>query len=258
MLKQRIIPKFLLKGGRLVKYVRFFENERSAGNPVSTSKVYNDYGVDELIILNIAPDPESREATLETIRRMSREIFMPFTVGGGVASLEDVRAMLLAGADKVSVNTQALRDPGFVRRAAQIFGDQCITVSIDYREVSPGVFRVFSDGGRVEHPYDPLEWAQIVQDHNCGEILLTSIDRDGTFGGYDLEMLERVNDRLDIPVVMSGGAGSLDHCIAALRGGASGIAISSMFLFTDHSPIKLRSHLFSSGLNVRASITSRN
>ncbi len=258
MLKQRIIPKFLLKNGRLVKYARFFENERAAGNPVSTAKVYNDYGVDELVILNIAPDPQSKEATHAIIQKMSREIFMPFTVGGGVATLEDVREMLRSGADKVAVNTQALRDPGFIRQAAQAFGDQCVTVSIDYREVSPGVFRVFSDGGRVLHPYDPLEWAQIMQDHNCGEILLTSIDRDGTFTGYDLEMLERLNERLRIPIVLSGGAGSLDHCIAALRGGASGIAISSMFLFTDHSPIKLRSHLFSSGLDVRASVTSRN
>jgi len=258
VLKQRIIPKFLLKDGRLVKYARFFDNERSAGNPVSTAKVYNDYGVDELIILNIAPDPRSKEATHAIIQRMSREIFMPFTVGGGIATLDDVRETLRSGADKVAVNTQALRDPGFVRRAAQAFGDQCITVSIDYREISPGVFRVFSDGGRVCQPHDPLDWARAMQDHNCGEILLTSIDRDGTFDGYDLEMLERLNEQLDVPVVLSGGAGNLDHCIAALRGGASGIAISSMFLFTDHSPIKLRSHLFSSGLNVRASITSRN
>lgn len=258
MLKQRIIPKFLLKNGRLVKYERFFDNERAAGNPVSTAKVYNDYGADELVILNIAPDARSKEETRTIIERMSQEIFMPFTVGGGVSSLDDVRQMLLAGADKVAINTHALRDPGFIAAAARSFGDQCVTVSIDYRQVAPGVFRVFSDGGRTPHDYDPLEWARIAQDHHCGEILLTSIDRDGTFSGYDLDMLARFDAALDIPVIISGGAGSLDHCIAALRAGASGIAVSSMFLFTDHSPIKLRSHLFSSGLNVRASVTSRN
>lgn len=258
VLKQRIIPKFLLKDGRLVKYERFFERERAAGNPVSTAKVYNDYGADELIILDIVPTAQSKTATRAIIERMSQEIFMPFTVGGGVSSLDDVRQMLCAGADKVAINTCALRDPGFVRAAARSFGDQCITVSIDYREISPGVFRVFSDGGRTLHDHDPLEWARIMQDHHCGEILLTSIDRDGTFSGYDLDMLLRLNEALAIPVVISGGAGSLDHCVAALRAGASGVAVSSMFLFTDHSPIKLRSHLFSSGLNVRASVTSRN
>jgi cyclase len=258
MLKKRIIPKFLLRDGRLVKYVRFFDNLREAGNPVSTARVYNDYGADEFIILDIVPSESSRRGVLDSIARMSEQIFMPMTVGGGVRSLDHITDLLRAGADKVAVNTQALRDPTFVKQAAQAFGDQCITVSIDYKDVGRGVFRVFVDGGRERTPYDPVEWAQRMQDQNCGEILLTSIDRDGTFSGYDVDMVQRLNEVLDIPLVVSGGCGGLQHCIDAFAGGASAVAVSSLFLFTDHSPIKLRSHLVSNGINVRASSSSRN
>ena len=258
MLKKRIIPKFLLRDGRLVKYVRFFDEEREAGNPVSTARVYNDYGADELIILDIVPSAASRARVLEIIAKMSEQIFMPFTVGGGVTSLADITALLRAGADKVSINTQALRDPAFVREAAQAFGDQCITVSIDYKEVARGVFRVFGNGGREKTTHEPVEWAKRMQDQNCGEILITAIDRDGTFTGYDVEMIARLNEALDIPLIVSGGCGGLQHCIDAFGAGASAVAISSLFLFTDHSPIKLRSHLYSNGINVRASKSSRN
>ena len=258
MLKRRIIPKFLLRDGRLVKYVRFFEQEREAGNPVSTARVYNDYGADEFIILDIAPSEASRRQVRDIIAKMSEQIFMPFTVGGGVRTLDDITALLRAGADKVSVNTQAFRDPAFVKTAAQAFGDQCVTVSIDYKEVSRGVFRVFVDGGRERTPYEPVEWAQRMQDRMCGEILITSIDRDGTMSGYDIEMVTRLNEVLNVPLVVSGGCGGLDHCIAAFGAGASAVGISSLFLFTDHSPIKLRSHLVSNGINVRASSSSRN
>jgi len=258
MLKQRLIPKFLLRDGRLVKYVRFFENERMAGNPVTTAKVYNDYGVDELIVLDIVPSESSRALVIQIIERMSEEIFMPFTVGGGVREPEDVAALLRAGADKVAVNSEAVRRPEFVREAARIFGDQCITVSIDYRQVSPRHNNVFIDGGRERVPLDPVEWALRCQDLHCGEILLGSIDRDGVMQGYDLDMIHRVVGRLSVPLIVTGGCGSLQHAIDALEAGASAVAISSMFLFTDHSPIKLRSHLYSRGLNVRASASSRN
>lgn len=258
MLKKRLIPKFLLQDGRLVKYVRFFDNERMAGNPVTTAKVYNDYGVDELIVLDIAPSAESRSRVIEIIERMSEEIFMPFTVGGGVKSLDDVNALLRAGADKVSVNSEAVRRPEFIRLAAQRFGDQCITVSIDYRWMAPKVQKVIIDGGRTVTALDPVEWALRCQDLHCGEILLTSIDHDGSMRGYDLDMVHRLSTRLDVPLIISGGCGSLQHAIDALEAGASAVAISSMFLFTDHSPIKLRSHLYSRGQNVRASTTSRN
>jgi cyclase len=258
MLKKRLIPKFLLRDGRLVKYVRFFENERRAGNPVTTAKVYNDYGVDELIVLDIVPSAASRERVIDGIERMSEEIFMPFTVGGGVRTPDDVAALLRAGADKVSINSEAVRRPEFVREAARIFGDQCITVSIDYKQVALRHCNVFIDGGRERVLLDPLEWALRCQDMHCGEILLTSIDRDGTMDGYDLEMIHRVADRLGVQLIVSGGCGSLQHAIDALEAGASAVAVSSMFLFTDHSPIKLRSHLASRGLNVRAGAGSRN
>ena len=223
MLKKRIIPKFLLRNGRLVKYVQFFEQEREAGNPVSTARVYNDYGADEFIILDIAPSEDSRQGVLDSIAKMSEQIFMPFTVGGGVRTLEHINDLLRAGADKISVNTQAVRDPGFVKTAAQ-----------------------------------PVDWALRMQDMNCGEILITSIDRDGTLSGYDVDMIARLNEALDIPLVVSGGCGGLQHCIEAFNAGASAGGISSLFLFTDHSPIKLRSHLVSNGINVRASTSSRN
>src|SRR6266567_1030691 len=250
MLKKRLIPKFLLRDGRLVKYTRFFDNERIAGKPVTTAKVYNDYGVDELIVLDIIPSEQSRGRVVEIIERMSEEIFMPFTVGGGVKTLDDVNTLLRAGADKVSVNSEAVRRPEFVRDAARVFGDQCITVSIDYRKIGTHHASVFIDGGREHVALDPVEWAL------RGEDLLGSIDRDGTMSGYDLEVIHKAANALSVPLIVSGGCGSLQHAIDALEAGASAVAISSMFLFTDNSPIKLRSHLASRGLNVRASITS--
>ena len=258
MLKKRIIPKFLLKDGRLVKYRAFFKDERTAGNPISTAKVYNDYGADELIVLDILPTQESKDNVLGIIRRMSEEIFMPFTVGGGVASLNDINAMLRAGADKVAINTFAMEKPSFVREAAEVFGDQCITISIDYKQTQPGVLKVFVSGGREQTGYDPLDWAQRMQDLHCGEVIITSIDRDGMMSGYDNDMIARLNELLDVPLVVSGGCGGLNHCIEAFQCGASAVAISSLFLFTDHSPIKLRSHLISNGVNVRSSSSSRN
>lgn len=258
MLKKRLIPKFLLRDGRLVKYVRFFENARVAGNPVTTAKVYNDYGVDELIVLDIVPSEASRGRVIDIIERMSEEIFMPFTVGGGVKALEDVNMLLRAGADKVSVNSEAVRRPEFVRDAARVFGDQCITVSIDYKRISPNHASVFIDGGREHAALDPVEWALRCEDLHCGEVLLGSIDRDGTMSGYDLDVIHKAANALSVPLIVSGGCGSLQHAIDALEAGASAVAISSMFLFTDHSPIKLRSHLASRGLDVRTSATSRN
>jgi cyclase len=258
VLKQRIIPKFLLDGERLVKFVRFHESRRQAGNPVSTAKVYDAYGVDEMIFLDIAATAAGRVALINVIERVAREVFMPLSVGGGIRSLDDVNELLRAGADKVSVTTAPLMDATFVRAAAQRFGDQCITVGVDYREVEPGRFRVFSHGGTQAHDHDPLDWARRMQDSNAGEIVLTSIDRDGTRNGYDCDLLQRAVELLEVPVIASGGAGSLEDCQRALATGVSGIAVSSMFFFTDHSPIKTRSFLRSRGTNVRASRSSRN
>lgn len=251
MLKQRVIPKFLVRGGRLVKGVRFFENIREAGNPVSTAKVYDNYGVDEMIFVDIDATPEGRLVTGSIIERVSEEVFMPFTVGGGIRSLADIETLLKSGADKVSINSAAIEDTGFVSHAASRFGDQCIVVSIDYREEAGGR-RVYGRCGQVATDHAPLDWALRMQDAHAGEILLTSIDRDGAMTGYDLELIHSLSGRLDIPLIASSGAGSLGHCMQALEAGASAITVSSMFIFTDHSPIKVRTYLASNGVNVRS------
>jgi len=252
MLKKRIIPKFLVKDHRLVKAVRFRDDFREAGNPVTTAKVYDAYGVDELIFLDIQATPEQRCAVTHIIERVSEEVFMPFTVGGGVRSLDDVNRLLQAGADKVCINTAAIERPEFIEEAASRFGDQCITVAIDYREVERGIHRVYSHCGSQGTDLEPLGWALQMQECHCGEILMCSMDRDGTMAGYDLEMVERAAGVLDVPLIASSGAGSLQDCREAFEAGASAITISSMFLFTDHSPIKVRSFLSTNGVDVRA------
>ena len=256
MLKKRIIPKFLVRGGRLVKGVGFFDNMREAGNPVSTARVYDSYGVDEMIFVDIDATPEGRVMTGSIIERVSEEVFMPFTVGGGITSLSHIEQLLKSGADKVSINSAAVADPAFVTQAASRFGDQCIVVSIDYREEAGGR-RVFARCGYEATAHDPVTWALRMQDAHAGEILLTSIDRDGAMSGYDLDIIHELSEKLDIPLIASSGAGSLAHCMQALEAGASAITISSMFIFSDHSPIKVRSYLASNGIHVRSQKGSR-
>lgn len=238
--------------------MRFHENLREAGNPVATSKVYDSYGVDELIFLDIQASLESRKTVCSIIEKVSEEVFMPFTAGGGISTLEDINNLLRAGADKVSINTAAVENPAFIKNAAKNFGDQCIIVSIDYKEVYPRTFRVYTHGGTKPTDIDPLDWALRMQDNNCGEILLCSIDRDGTMSGYDIDMVHLLSEKLEVPLIASSGAGGLQDCIDAMEAGASAITISSMFFFTDHSPIKVRSFLYSNNINVRASKSSRN
>jgi imidazole glycerol-phosphate synthase subunit HisF len=256
MLKKRIIPKFLIRGGRLVKCQGFFENQREAGNPVSTAKVYDSYGVDELMFVDIDATPEGRVVTGNIIERVSEEVFQPFTVGGGITTLDQIEALLKSGADKVSINSAAVANPAFVTEAASKFGNQCIVVSVDYREVE-GKKRVYGGCGHVATDHDPVDWALRMQDAHAGEILMTSIDRDGMMNGYDLEMIHALAGKLDIPLIASSGAGTLDHCRLALDAGASAITISSMFIFTDHSPIKVRTYLATNGVHVRNQKGSR-
>jgi cyclase len=252
MLKKRIIPKFLIRGGRLVKGVGFHHNFREAGNPVSTAKVYDAYGVDELMFVDIDATQENRVVTGSIIERVSEEVFMPFTVGGGLQTVEQIAALLRCGADKVSITSAAVTEPGFVAKAASRFGDQCIVVGLDYARTSDGKLRLFTHGGTRLTDLDPLVYAQRMQDSHAGEILLCSIDRDGSMTGYDLELIHALSDKLDIPLIASSGAGSLADCADALNAGASAITISSMFLFSDHSPIKVRTYLASNGLPVRS------
>lgn len=252
MLKKRIIPKFLIRGGRLVKGVEFFDNFREAGNPVSTAKVYDAYGVDELLFVDIDATPEKRAVTGSIIERVSEEVFMPFTVGGGITEMKQIEMLLRSGADKVSINTSAVKDPEFVKKAASRFGDQCIVVSIDYKKMPDNSIKVVSDCGHNVTDLDPIDFACKMQDHHAGEIMMTSIDRDGTMSGYDVDIIEALSPKLEIPLIASSGAGTLQHCRDALDAGASAITISSMFLFSDHSPIKVRSYLATNGVNVRS------
>lgn len=252
MLKKRIIPKFLIRGGRLVKGVGFHKNFREAGNPISTAKVYDAYGVDELMFVDIDATLENRQTTGSIIERVSEEVFMPFTVGGGVRSLDHIAALLRSGADKVSITSEAVLNPDFIRVAASRFGDQCIVVGLDYARGEDGVLRLFTHGGTRATELHPVEYALRMQDNHAGEILLCSIDRDGTMSGYDLDLIHQLSQKLDIPLIASSGAGTLAHCAEALNAGASAITISSMFLFSDHSPIKVRTYLATNGFAVRS------
>ena len=257
MLKKRIIPKFLIRGGRLVKMRRFHDYQREAGNPVSTAKVYDSYGVDELIFVDVDATNEGRVVTGNIIERVAEEVFVPLTVGGGVTTFEQIERLLKSGADKVSINSAAIENPDFITQAASRFGDQCIVVSIDYKADEFGRKRVYGRGGTTQTSHDPVELAQRMQDLHAGEILMSSIDRDGMMHGYDLELISDLSNKLSIPLIASSGAGSLDDCKAALDAGASAITISSMFIFTDHSPIKVRTYLATNGVHVRNQKGSR-
>jgi cyclase len=257
MLKKRIIPKFLIRHGRLVKAIRFHENFREGGNPVSTAKVYDAYGVDELLFVDIDATLQFRPPDKKIIERVSEEVFMPFTVGGGIRTFNDITTLLTSGADKVCITTAAVENIEFVKRSASRFGDSCIVAGVDYKRQSDGTMRVMSHCGTKQTSFDPVTWAQRLQDAHAGEIMLCSIDRDGTMEGYDLDLIELISNRLDVPLVASSGAGTLQHCQDALEAGASAITISSMFLFTDHSPIKVRTYLSTNGVNVRSQKGSR-
>lgn len=248
----------MLKENRLVKGIRFNENFREAGHPVTTAKVYNDYGVDELIFLNIDGTNINQQQFASTVDMVSKRIFMPLTVGGGICSMSQIHSLLAVGADKVSINTAAVEHPQLIRDAAKLYGSQCIVSSVDYRQIERGKYRIFIRNGRQMTDIDPVEWALRLQENGCGEILLTSIDRDGMMNGYDIELLQKVYEKISIPLIASGGAGSLLDCLEAFRVGVSAISISSMFFFTDHSPIRVRSYLKTHGINVRASASSRN
>ncbi|TML88753.1 MAG: imidazole glycerol phosphate synthase subunit HisF [Actinobacteria bacterium] len=235
MLKVRIIPTLLYKDFGLVKGVQF-DSRRQIGSAMQAVKVYNLRGVDELVFLDVTATLEGRAPDVELIDELADECFMPLTVGGGVRSLDDVRRLLRVGADKVAINTAAAVTPDLVRRAAERFGSQCVVVSIDTRTDDAGTTTVWTHSGTVTARRDPLEWAQEVEALGAGEILLTSIDRDGTMTGYDLETLGRVAGGVSIPVIASGGAGSYDHFAAALDEGAAAVAAASIFHFTEQTP----------------------
>lgn len=251
MVKTRIICKLLLREGRNVKGVKF-EELRDTGNPVTNARIYDHQGADELLFLDIMASTQTRPLLYDIIAKTAEEVFMPFCVGGGVRTVDDVRSLLLAGADKVSINTCAVDSPDLVSEGARRFGAQCIVVSIDFRRNGDRA-EVYTHGGRVATGRQVLDHARRMADLGAGEILLTSIDQDGTMGGYDLEVTKDVADAVDIPVIASGGAGTLQHLADAVElAHASAVAVGSLFHFTDQSPIKARSFLWNAGVHVRA------
>jgi len=251
MLKVRVIPCLDVKDGRVVKGVNF-ENLVDAGDPVEQARHYDREGADELVYLDIAATHENRGVLFDVVRRTAEQVFMPLTVGGGVRAVEDVRELLLAGADKVSINSAAVARPELVSEAALQFGRQCVVVAIDAKQVSPGRWEIFTHGGRRGTGIDAVEWADRMGAIGAGELLVTSMDRDGTKEGFDLELLQAIRKVVGIPVIASGGVGTLDHLAdGALVGGATGLLAASIFHFGTYSIAQAKQRLAEAGLPVR-------
>ncbi len=250
-LSVRIIPCLDVHAGRVVKGVRF-EELRDAGDPVAVAAAYEKQGADELVFLDITASSDGRKTMIEVVERTADQVFMPLTVGGGLRSVEDIRTMLHAGADKVSLNTSAVKDPELVRSASRTFGNQCIVVAIDAKRVAPGKWEVFTHGGRNSTGIDVIQWARQMRAYGAGELLLTSMDADGTQAGYDIPLTRAVCDAVDIPVIASGGAGNLDHLTDVLRDGhASAVLAASIFHFGTYTVRQAKEHLKAAGLPVR-------
>jgi imidazole glycerol-phosphate synthase subunit HisF len=252
MLCKRVIPCLDVQGGRVVKGVRFVDL-RDAGDPVAAAQAYDAQGADELVFLDITASHEERAIMLDVVRRTAEGIYMPLTVGGGVRALADIRTLLRAGADKVSLNTAALARPELIGEAAQAFGSQCIVVAIDARrEAGPGRGGVYTHGGRRPTGRDAVDWAREAAGRGAGEILLTSMDRDGTGVGYDLELTRAVAEAVPVPVIASGGAGALDHLAAAVsEGRADAVLVASMFHFGQYTIAEAKRAMRARGVVVR-------
>ena len=250
MLAKRIIPCLDVKGGRVVKGTQFV-NLKDAGDPVENARAYDEQGADEIAFLDITASHEKREILLDVVRRAAEEIFIPLTVGGGVRRLEDIRNLLRAGADKVSVNTAAVKAPPFVERASKRFGSQCVVIAIDAKRKGEG-WEVYTHGGRVPTGIDALLWAKQMEEMGAGEILLTSMDRDGTKDGYDIELTRTIAEAVSIPVIASGGVGSLEHLYEGLvLGKASAVLAASIFHYREYTISQVKSYLKERGVVVR-------
>lgn len=254
-LAKRIIPCLDVDKGRVVKGVNFVDI-RDAGDPVEIARRYNEQGADEITFLDITASHESRDTTYETVERMASEVFIPLTVGGGVRTVEHIRQLLNAGADKVSINTAAVFEPEFVRQAAERFGSQCIVVAIDAKRVSRDGeaprWEIFTHGGRKPTGLDAVAWARKMTDFGAGEILLTSMDRDGTKAGFDLGVTRAVSDAVPVPVIASGGVGSLDHLVdGVVQGHADAVLAASIFHFGEYSIPQAKEYMRQHGVEVR-------
>jgi cyclase len=251
MLKARVIPCLDVKDGRVVKGVNFVDLV-DAGDPVAAARAYDAAGADELCFLDITASHEERAIIFDVVAKTAEQCFMPLTVGGGVRSVDDVRKLLLAGADKVSINTAAVERPEFVREAAEKFGNQCIVVAIDAKEIAPGRWEIFTHGGRNPTGINAVDFARQMMDHGAGEILLTSMDRDGSKSGYNIPLTRAVADAVSIPVIASGGVGSLDDLVAGIRDGhASAVLAASIFHFGIHSVGEAKAHMEAAGVPMR-------
>lgn len=251
MLKTRVIPCLDVKGGRVVKGVNFVDLV-DAGDPVEQARIYDSAGADELCFLDITASSDDRGILLDVVARTAEACFMPLTVGGGVRALEDIRRLLLAGADKASINTAAVARPEFVREAARKFGSQCITVAIDAKWTAPGRAEIFTHGGRRPTGVEAVGWARRMAASGAGEILLTSMDRDGTRRGFDCRLTRAVADAVPIPTIASGGVGGLDHLVEGVRDGrASAVLAASIFHFGEHSIAEAKAHMAAAGIAVR-------
>ncbi|MDH4301675.1 MAG: imidazole glycerol phosphate synthase subunit HisF [Nitrospira sp.] len=256
MLTKRIIPCLDVKEGRVVKGVSFV-NLRDAGDPVEAAAGYDREGADELCFLDISASHENRKTIIDVVERTAARVFMPVTVGGGVGTLDDIRALLNAGADKVSINTAAVRRPEFVKEAAQRFGTQCIVVAIDAKRSTAGHWEVFTHGGRTATGVDVVEWAVRMEQYGAGEILLTSMDQDGQQTGYDLDLTATVSGTLSIPVIASGGVGTLEHLYDGfVKGKADAVLAASIFHFRTHTISQAKSYLRDRGVPVRMDVLS--
>ena len=251
MLTTRVIPCLDVKDGRVVKGVNFVDLI-DAGDPVEQARLYDAAGADELTFLDITASHENRDTIYDVVARTAAVAFMPLTVGGGVRTTDDIRKLLLAGADKVSINTAAVKRPEFVKEAAERFGSQCIVVSIDAKNVGPDKWEIFTHGGRTPTGIDAIDFAHQVVALGAGEIMLTSMDRDGTKNGFDLEITRKISDAVPVPVIASGGVGTLDHMVeGVLEGHASAVLAASIFHFGTYSIEETKAHMAAAGISVR-------
>ena len=251
MLKNRIIPCLDVKNGRVVKGINFVEL-KDAGDPVEQAKVYSDSGADEICFLDITASNENRETIYEVVKKTSKNCFVPLTVGGGVRSIEDINKLLNCGADKVSINTAAVQNQNLIKEAAKRFGSQCIVVAIDAKRTDKNKWSVFTHGGRERTDIDAIEYAKISESNGAGEILLTSMDKDGTQSGYDIQLTSKITKSINIPVIASGGVGTLDHLKDGIvKGGASAVLAASIFHFGTFSIKEAKEYLKSKNVSVR-------
>jgi cyclase len=251
MLLRRVIPCLDVDKGRVVKGIEFVQL-RDAGDPVEMAARYEREGADELVFLDITASAEKRDTMVRLARRTADEVFIPFTIGGGIRSVEDAQAVLDAGADKVSVNSAAVQRPELIGEMAEVFGAQCVVLAIDARRVAGGDYQVFLNGGRTPTERRAVEWAVEAVERGAGEILLTSMDRDGTEDGYELELTRRVADAVDVPVIASGGAGTLDHLVEAIEvGGADAVLAASIFHYGTYSVADAKARMADAGIPVR-------